>query len=365
MSGTSADGIDICLAHLESSKMELVDSVSIDFPSNLKAEIKALCSPVENELFRAHSLGITLSLLTAKHINTLLVDNQLTASDVCAIGYHGQTIRHHPETAPALSVQIGCASTLAHHTKIKTITDFRMADIAAGGQGAPLVPAFHKAAFYSHKENRLIVNIGGIANITCIPACPNEATYGFDTGPGNTLLDEWIFTQKAKDFDSNGDWAKSGSTIPELLHSMMRDHYILKPSPKSTGKEYFNLLWLDHLLENHPNTKAEDIQRTLLDFTSHSICDKVKELLKEHKEQPNSVYLCGGGINNSLLVETIRSLLPSLKVTSTLDLGIHPQLVEASAFAWLASRTTSSLAGNLKEVTGANQDKILGGIYLP
>ena len=365
MTGTNADGIDICLANIQHSKIDLIDSTSIDFPFSLKSEIKNLCFPGTNEIFRAQSLGIKLSLLTAKHINQLLTKNLISAESVCAIGFHGQTIRHHPEAEYAFSAQAGCASTLAHHTKIKTITDFRMADIAAGGQGAPLVPAFHQSVFQSHSENRLIINIGGIANITCIPADPNKAVSGFDTGPGNTLLDEWIFTQQQKDFDRNGDWAKTGKTIPKLFNNMMNDPYIIKAAPKSTGKEYFNLSWLNQHLESFPNSKPEDVQRTLVAFTSNSICANILNILKNHSEHPTSVYLCGGGINNTLLVETLKSQLPELKVSSTSELGIHPQLVEASAFAWLASRTAAGLAGNLKEVTGAHQDKILGGIYLP
>tara|TARA_R110002167_G_scaffold262020_3_gene468719 strand:- start:878 stop:2002 length:1125 start_codon:yes stop_codon:yes gene_type:complete len=365
MTGTSADGIDICLANIQHSKIDLIASSSIDFPASLKSEVKALCFPGTNEIFRAQTLGIKLSLLTAQHINQLLAKNLISAESVSAIGFHGQTIRHHPESEYAFSTQVGCASTLAHHTKITTITDFRMADIAAGGQGAPLVPAFHQSAFKSQNENRLIINIGGIANITCIPADLNKTTSGFDTGPGNTLLDEWIFTQQRKDFDRNGDWARTGETIPKLLNTMMNDNYITRAAPKSTGKEYFNLSWLNKQLENFPNSKPEDIQRTLVEFTSNSICDNVQSILKNQRESPTSIYLCGGGINNTLLIDTLKSQLPELKVSSTSELGIHPQLVEASAFAWLASRTTSGLAGNLKEVTGAHQDKILGGIYLP
>jgi anhydro-N-acetylmuramic acid kinase len=365
MTGTSADGIDICLNSIDHRRIELLDSTSIGLPCRLKSEIKALCSPGINEIFRAHSLGVKLSLLTAQYINQLLAKNLIPAKDICAIGFHGQTIRHHPETKHAFSVQVGCASTLAHHTQIKTVTDFRMADIAAGGQGAPLVPGFHKTLFYSNTENRLIINIGGIANITFIPADSDKIIHGFDTGPGNTLLDEWIFAQKQKDFDNNGEWAKSGKQIPALLDLMMNDNYITKEAPKSTGKEYFNLLWLKHFLADFPNHNPEDIQRTLLDFSCHSIYSSTLKLIKDHDQHPTSIYLCGGGINNTLLVETLKSKLPNLKVASTLELGIHPQLVEASAFAWLASRTIAGLTGNLKEVTGATQDKILGGIYLP
>jgi anhydro-N-acetylmuramic acid kinase len=365
MSGTSADGIDICLSSVQNSTVQLIDSQCSSFTPNIKTEIKALCSPSKNEIFRAQSLGIELSLLTANQINKLLLRNALSASDIRAIGYHGQTIRHHPDTKYPFSIQIGCGSTLAHHTKIKTITDFRMADIAAGGQGAPLVPAFQQAVFHSPKENRFIINIGGIANITLIPADLHKAVCGFDTGPGNTLLDEWIYTIKHKDFDKDGEWARSGSTIPKLLTLMMEDRYINKQAPKSTGKEYFNLQWLKHLLKDFPKAKPEDVQRTLAEFTCKSICRDIQNLLQNFDDSPSSIYLCGGGINNTFLFESLNSQIPELDIKSTMNLGIHPQLVEASAFAWLASRTSSGKPGNLKSVTGANQNKILGCTYYP
>jgi anhydro-N-acetylmuramic acid kinase len=361
MTGTSADGIDICLASIQNSKLKLIDSSFKAFQPNIRSEIKSLCTPSQNEIFKAHSLGIELSLLTAKQINKLLAKNSLSPKDISAIGYHGQTIRHHPDVKHRFSVQIGCGSTLAHHTKIPTITDFRMADIAAGGQGAPLVPAFHQAIFHSSHENRFIINVGGIANITYIPADKSKLVFGFDTGPGNTLLDEWIYTNKSKDFDHNGEWAKSGNLAPRLLELMMKDNYIIKPAPKSTGKEYFNLSWLNDLLQKLPNIIPEDIQRTLTEFTAQSISKDIQN----NNQDPSSIYLCGGGVNNSFLVERLKTLNPELQIQSTLALGIGPQLVEASAFAWLASRTISGKPGNLKCVTGASQDKVLGCIYSP
>ncbi len=363
MTGTSVDGIDICLISLKNSAVQLIDYVSADFSPEMKSEIKALCSPDTNELYRSQTLGIALSLLTANHIDPLLRQNSIPPSDIIAIGYHGQTIRHHPDAEHPFSMQIGCGSTLAHHSKIKTITDFRMADMAAGGQGAPLVPAFHQAAFHSPKENRFIVNIGGIANITYIPADQSKTVCGFDTGPGNTLLDEWIYKNKNNDFDKNGDWARSGNIIPGLLKNLMQDPYINKQAPKSTGKEYFNLLWLYNYLKDFPKASAEDIQRTLTEFTCISICRDIENLTQDNLHA--TIYLCGGGINNKLLVERLNTQLTKLEVKSTSELGIHPQLVEATAFAWLASRTISAQTGNLKEVTGATQDKILGCIYFP
>ena len=366
MTGTSADGIDVVLSSMANTTIEIIDSESIDFPESIKTEIKALCLPSSNELFRAHALGVQLSLMSARIINTIMQRNALCANDILATGFHGQTIRHHPDTQPALSIQIGCPSTLAHHTRIKTITDFRMADIAAGGQGAPLVPSFHRAAFHSSHENRLILNIGGISNITFLPANKYIEPRGFDTGPGNTLLDEWIYKHHQKNYDAEGQWAKTGEVIPELLEDMMSDPYITKSPPKSTGKEHFNLNWLTQRLEPHSKPKPEDIQRTLLEFTCISISTSVKSIIENsYFSQAFGLYLCGGGINNTLLVERLSLLNPNITIKSTLDLGLQPQLVEACAFAWLASRTNAGLHGNLKSATGASEDKILGGIYLP
>lgn len=364
MTGTSADGIDVALSSLQDTQFQTIDSESIDFPQALKAEVKTLSSPCFNELFRAQSLGIKLSQISAILINEILARNKLTSVDVAAIGFHGQTIRHHPEANPPFSVQIGCPSTLAHETGIKTISDFRMADIAAGGQGAPLVPAFHEAVFYSPIESRLILNIGGIANLTLLPSNKEDAIFGFDTGPGNTLLDTWIHRHQQKDYDSNGDWARTGKLIPELLDRMLQDEYLIKEMPKSTGKEYFNLEWLETYIASS-NYEANDIQRTLVEFTCASITQAIESISAAHEETPLSVYLCGGGINNSFLIERLTHQNPKLNIKSTQDIGIHPQLVEASAFAWLAHRTLSALPGNLKSVTGAHTDKVLGGLYLP
>lgn len=364
MTGTSADAIDVVLASIQESDFKPIDSQSLEL-SEIKQDIKSLCSPGPNELFRAHSLGVLLSQMTAKLVNEILARNNIKPFEVSAIGFHGQTVRHHPDANPPFSIQIGCASTLAHLTKIKTITNFRMADIAAGGQGAPLVPAFHKHVFQSDNEERLIINIGGIANITLLPSNPNQKIIGFDTGPGNALLDEWVYLNLEKEFDENGDWAKSGKVIPDLLTKMMNDKYIQKEIPKSTGKEYFNLSWLESLLGQSSGYKTEDIQRTLLEFTCTSLSKSIDTIKISNSISNPFIYLCGGGINNSFLIDRLSELNPHTTFNSTSKLGIHPQQVEASAFAWLASRTNSGMPGNLMSATGASEDKILGGIYLP
>lgn len=363
MSGTSVDGIDIVLAEIDENHFSIIGSASTVLPETIRQYIKSLSSPGENEIERSATLGIKLSMITANLINKLLESKNLNPSNIRAIGYHGQTIRHQPDISHPYSVQIGCPSTLAFKTNITTITDFRMADIVAGGQGAPLVPAFHQYAFQTKTQNRFIVNIGGIANLTFLPGDEQGQIIGFDTGPGNTLLDEWINLHKGKPFDENGEWASNGKIIPELLESMMRDTFINKPLPKSTGKEHFNLAWLSKHTETLQALRPEDIQRTLIEFTACSIAYGVTQLQQASPTREAHLYLCGGGINNTALVKSLQNNLPEITISSTQELGIHPQLVESSAFAWLARQTLTGKPGNLPSVTGASEKRILGGIY--
>ena len=363
MSGTSADAIDIVLAQVNDRELSIIDSASTALSETIRHNIKTLCSQSDNEIEKSVSLGVTLSLITGDLINQLLEKNNLSPSLISAIGYHGQTIRHQPNAHQPFSVQIGCPSTLAFKTKITTITDFRMADIAAGGQGAPLVPAFHRYAFQTKTENRFIVNIGGIANLTLLPSNEQTPIIGFDTGPGNTLLDEWINLHKGMSFDHNGEWANSGTIISELLTSMMQDSYIYQPLPKSTGKEHFNLDWLRQYTDDFQTSKPEDIQRTLIEFTALSIASGITQVLQTHKISQAHIYLCGGGINNTTLANALQNHLHKTCISSTQALGIHPQLVECAAFAWLARQTLERKPGNLPSVTGATQERILGGIY--
>jgi anhydro-N-acetylmuramic acid kinase len=364
MSGTSADGIDAALLEFSKSQFHIRGNASINLPDSIREAINKLCNNGTDELNTAAQLGIVLSNLNASLVNSLLSDLALFPEQISAIGYHGQTIRHLPGAEHPYSIQIGCPSTLAFKTKITTITDFRMADICAGGQGAPLVPAFHEFAFKKKNTNRVVVNLGGIANLTFLPGNPEQPVIGFDTGPGNTLLDAWIKQHKAVNFDNNGSWAKNGTLIPELLDSMMADSYVHKPTPKSTGKEHFNLKWLNILLANYAHLSPEDVQRTLLEFTSHSIAIHIKAIIQEHSAKDCEIYLCGGGIKNTQLIQSLQDQLPEITLQSTAELGIDPQLVECAAFAWLARQTINKLPGNLPAVTGASEKRILGGIYL-
>lgn len=363
MSGTSLDGIDAVLARVDEEHFSIIDSASIALPQPIRQEIKALSIQGNNEIEKAATLGIELSLLTGDLINQLLASKNVNPSTIRAIGYHGQTIRHRPDARHPYSIQIGCGSTLALKTNITTITDFRMADIAAGGQGAPLVPAFHQYAFQTKTQNRFIINIGGIANLTFLPADEQAEIIGFDTGPGNTLLDEWINLHKGKSFDQHGEWAGSGKLMPDLLESMMKDDFICKPIPKSTGKEHFNLAWLSKHTNVHPAIRPEDIQRTLTEFTACSIAFAITQLQQAHSTAKAHIYLCGGGINNATLVQALQNQLPEVAISSTQALDIHPQLVECSAFAWLARQTLTGKPGNLTSVTGASEKRILGGVY--
>ena len=316
----------------------------------------------ENEIEACGSADILVAELIARAVNKLLESEKLRAQDIRAIGSHGQTVRHQPNAPQPFSLQIGNPSIIAHQTNITTIADFRMADIAAGGQGAPLVPAVHQAAFQSESDLRAIINIGGIANITLISPKHQAASTpikGYDIGPGNTLLDQWIQHHQSKAFDINGDWARTGNIIPTLLNKLLADQFIQKAPPKSSGREHFNLFWLNALIECPQ--KAEDIQRTLVEFTAQSIATTLK---KETQNKPCDVFLCGGGVKNTFLYERLSSLLPHYRISTTCSLGIDAQLVEATAFAWLARQTLNQFPGNIEAVTGASCQKVLGGIYL-
>jgi len=363
MSGTSLDGVDTVLILIDKDKIDIQCNYSEAFPSNLREQILSLCSPGKNEIQRLGELNVILANFTAKAINKLLLKARKSQDKIKAIGSHGQTVRHIPNTLYPFSLQIGDPSLIAHLTGITTVADFRMADIAAGGQGAPLVPAFHQAVFSSKDTTRAIINIGGIANITFLPPTNNSKhtrIKGYDIGPGNTLMDQWIQQKLGKPYDDKGIWADSGKLQPELLSAFMEDEFIQKSSPKSSGREYFNLAWIQKYLEDKNQGNDEDIQRTLNEFTASCIAKSIKF---ETQNIPCEVYLCGGGVNNNLLTKRLSKLLPYYPIATTTKLGIDPQLVEAAAFAWLASQTIKGLAGNITAVTGASCAKILGGIY--
>lgn len=359
MSGTSLDGVDVALISFDqealdsAQKPHVLHTYFLAYPSDLRAQILALQHPTENELEVTALTGIRLARLYADAVNQLLAIAKLAPNAVSAIGCHGQTIRHRPELG--FTLQIGNPALLAELTGISVIADFRSRDIAAGGQGAPLVPAFHQAVFADPQVSRAIINIGGIANITYLAS--NGTVLGFDSGPGNMLLDAWIKQHKNQNYDAGGAWAATGVVLDSLLFNMLAEPYFLLAPPKSTGRDLFNDFWLkQHLL--YPHLRPQDVARTLVALTAHSIYGALKTC-----GATDEVYLCGGGAHNTLLINDLQQLLGTTKLSTSDELGIGVDWLEAVAFAWLAKQCVNQQPANLPEVTGAKGTRILGAIY--
>jgi anhydro-N-acetylmuramic acid kinase len=358
MSGTSLDAIDVVLVDFGHEQISALTYSSTPLPETVRQQILRLQSPSSNEIALAARLDRQIASLSAFAVNALLKQSGYLPSQIKAIGSHGQTIRHAPKGIEGYTVQVGDPNTIAELTGITTVADFRRRDIAAGGQGAPLVPPFHQAAFGQTNEARAIVNIGGMANITLLNV--ENQLIGFDTGPGNVLMDAWIQAQQGLSFDNNGDWAASGTINQALLERLLSLAYFSELPPKSTGREQFNLAWLQAELKAlEGKISAADIQATLAMLTAHSISDA----LHKNAQKTDSVFLCGGGAYNGHLKELITAKLAPLPVYTTDKLGIKPDHVEAMAFAWLARQTLAREPGNCSSVTGAVNDRILGGIY--
>ena len=353
MSGTSLDGVDAVLADLSSSPFQIVATRHDPFDTDLKARLLALHQSDGDELHRAAEVGNALAMRYADAALELLAECGVDPARVQAIGCHGQTVRHRPELG--FTVQLGNAALLAEATGLNVVADFRSRDIAAGGQGAPLVPAFHALAFRGPGFHRAVVNIGGIANITDLP--PEGQVIGFDCGPGNMLLDAWCARHQGRPYDAGGAWAASGRVLPELLDSLLGDPWFALPPPKSTGRDLFNLGWLEQRLAG--GERPADVQATLLTLSALGIA----RALKAHCPGVQEVYLCGGGARNRVLAESISGSLGGIAVASTDDLGVDAEWVEALAFAWLARQTLRGEPGNLPSVTGARGPRILGAIY--
>lgn len=353
MSGTSLDGIDAVLADFSTGYPQIIATDHQETPIELRQQILALCEPGHDEINRLGEIDVTIGKNFAMAALSLLKKENISPQTIRAIGSHGQTIRHHPQRN--FTLQIGDPNIIAAHTGITTVADFRRRDIALGGQGAPLVPGFHHAVFASPTHHRTIVNIGGIANITILPA--NSAhILGFDTGPGNTLLDAWTMKHFNQPYDKDGAWAQQGKTQPELLAHLLKDAFFQRSSPKSIGREYFNLPWLEQQLP--PDIHPIDVQATLTELTAHTIIDAIIAL------QPSGdIFVCGGGTNNQYLMSRLTQLARTHTVTTTQQVGIAPQWIEALAFAWLAKQTLEKKPGNITTVTGAACKTILGGVY--
>ena len=358
MSGTSIDAVDAVLVRL-SDNIKVIESHSLPISKQLKSTILSLCSAGENEIERSGKLDRELGLIFSQCVIELCKKANISTKDIEAIGSHGQTIRHNPYGKYPFTLQISDPNTIAEETGITTVADFRRRDIAANGQGAPLVPAFHEAIFSDDKCNRAIVNIGGMANITLLPKNKTAAVIGFDTGPGNVLLDYWVNKNKNIAYDNNGQWASSGQVHAILLERFLSEHYLQLPPPKSTGRELFNADWLNHHITSFSDILDADIQCTIAELTAQSIADSIIRC-----DTVDEVYICGGGAKNNHLMKRIQELLPEKTVVTTSKLGLDPELVEATAFAWLAYRTINQLNGSIASVTGAKGDRILGGIYL-
>ena len=353
MSGTSADGIDAVLVSANAGQSTLIHAHHQPMPGELRNAILAFRESGPDELHRLAILDRRLADHYTQAVQTLLRSADVDAAAVTAIGCHGQTLRHYPQGDAPYTLQIGDPNRLAERTGITVVADFRRRDMAAGGQGAPLVPAFHQARLVTPGVPSGIANIGGIANITLISAEGDIG--GWDTGPGNTLMDSWVAHHRNIPFDRDGAWAASGTVIAPLLQTFLEDPYFMQSPPKSTGPEYFHLDWVAQHLTGAE--APEDVQRTLMELT-------VESLARGLEQAPlDIVRLCGGGARNGLLLERLGHRLGPTEVTTTEAIGVDPQWVEAWAFAWLAEQTLAGLPGNIPSVTGATGTRVLGGIF--
>jgi len=360
MSGTSLDGVDAALVRLEQGSLSLLHSHSTPLPPRLTERARALAQGVDDSLDRVAMLDRDLARSFATAALDLLAETDFSSESISAIGSHGQTVRHNPspDLNKRYSVQLGDPSTIAEITGITTIADFRRRDIAAGGEGAPLVPPFHAQQFGCEGEQRAIVNIGGIANATLLDG--KTVRGGFDCGPGNTLLDAWVRAHRGSAFDAHGAWSAEHAVDENLLGALTADPYHRRRGPRSTGPEYFNLAWLKRHLNG--DEKPGAVQATLCEFTAQTI---VEALVTALPDPPQRVFVCGGGSRNTDLMRRLDRLLSArtIRLGTTDELGLSAEWVEACAFAWLAARTLAGLPGNEPVVTGATGARILGAIY--
>ena len=387
MSGTSLDGVDAVAVDFAGSVPQFRGHYHVPFTDEMRAELLALCTPGNNEIDRMGRTSVELAKIYAHAIAELLNTADIPRKEVAAAGVHGQTIRHRPEEGWTL--QLNNPAMVAELSGLNVIADFRTRDVAAGGEGAPLVPAFHAQVFTGNVA-RSIVNIGGISNITFLPPVKSYGSVtGFDCGPGNILLDAWCAKHLERPYDAGGRWAATGTVNEALLTRLMAEPYFTKEPPKSTGRELFNLAWLENILKEFPSVSAADVQATLTRFTAKSIVDAVTRFAGRTEE----LYVCGGGALNRTLMASLQdeagakiakailtvfdlhlcdtllqadpdsSPIAKIAVKSTMELGVAPMHVEAMAFAWLAWAFLKRQAGNLPEVTAATGPRILGALY--
>ena len=359
MSGTSMDAVDAALVAFGDGATSTVATHSASIPDDLRRELHALAQDPSGAALRFWNADARLGSVLAGAAIKLLDAAGVDARDVTAIGSHGQTVYHAPGAATPLTVQLGDPSIIAERTGITTVADFRRRDVAAGGEGAPLAPAFHRAVFSAPGIERGILNLGGIANLSVLPADPERPLLGFDTGPANTLLDAWARTRFGVGMDRDAVLARDGEVIPSLLAALLAEPYFDREPPKSTGRELFNPSWLDARLASCPEAGPHDVLRTLCELTVETAVAAVERFAPRIQE----IHLCGGGARNPLVASRLAQRAAPIRVDTTAALGIHPDWVEAAAFAWLAMRTLAGEAGNAPTVTGAARETILGGIY--
>jgi anhydro-N-acetylmuramic acid kinase len=360
ISGTSMDGVDCVLADIHDS-VHVIDQLSLPIPDRLKADLLSLCRNTNLDFSLIGRTNLTLAHLFADAVQQVLARNKLEPGAITAIGSHGQTVWHEPPRdgkAQGFTVQLCDPNTLVERTGITTVADIRGMDMAAGGQGAPLVPAFHKHMFQQGEENLAVLNLGGIANVTLIPA-DGSTPGGFDTGPASVLMDGWIARHMQKAFDASGSWAASGRLNDGLLVQLLEENYFQLPAPKSTGRELFNAEWLDSKLANcESGIPPADVQRTLLELTAVTVSEAIKSRFKSGR-----LVVCGGGAGNSFLLERLNVLLPDFSLDTSSIYGIHPDFVEAAAFAWFAKMRLGIETVDFPPFTGARQRVVSGAIY--
>lgn len=357
ISGTSADGIDAALVRFENERPALVAGLTYPWEEHLRRLILAVAQDEERlDLDRYGHLDVAVGLAFADAAQAVMRKAGVAAADVTAIGSHGQTIRHRPTGEHPFTLQIGDASVIAERTRVDTVADFRRADVAAGGQGAPLVPAFHATVLRPSSGSRVVLNLGGIANVTRLDA--TGMVTGFDTGPANGLMDAWCLRHRGEPFDRDGRFAAAGQVDDRLLAELLDDAYFALPPPKSTGREHFHLRWLD-MHSRVADVAPEDVQATLLALSVVSVADAIEN----HASDAADVIACGGGVHNGALMDGLAARLQGRPLMVSTAFGIDPDMMEAMAFAWLAYRRLRGEPGNLAAVTGASGPRLLGAVY--
>ncbi|TDJ20418.1 MAG: anhydro-N-acetylmuramic acid kinase [Gammaproteobacteria bacterium] len=358
MSGTSMDAIDASLVRIVEDELEVIQYQQTPISKNLQLKLRSVNTTTP--LDEISELDVIMGNLFAEAALQIIETGNLSPEDINTIGSHGQTILHLPHESHPRTLQIGDPNIIAYQTGVTTVADFRRMDIAAGGEGAPLAPVFHQWFFKNEESGRVILNIGGLANITILPTSKNAGITGFDTGPGNTLMDDWVQRHLSHDFDRDGQWAKSGQCHQQLLSTLLDESYFETVPPKSTGKDFFNLQWLDKKLsQSSKNIAPHDVQATLLELSAVTIRDAIQS----YAADCNEILVCGGGVHNKVMMNRLRELHPAMDICSTEKHGLNPDAVEAVAFAWLAKCRMEMQPGNLTSVTGADEQVLLGAIY--